>query len=249
MMRKQLLTMGLGLGISIAAATVSFAAGWQQGENGNYWYEYEDGTYAKGMKQIDGKTYLFDENGYLKTGWNNYNWCWYYMDASGAVQTGWVEVGGQWFYFNGEGVMQVGFQTIGNDLFFLNYDTGAMVTGVFEFDGYRYQAGADGKIIRGKKDGNVKYDRDGKISYYNSNTHEWDYMPDSTDTADVVMKGLEKKYSEGKYYTNAQFESDAYQNLKTLLTEEEIAEFIDMVEDLNDDIYQRNEDRYNRYYY
>lgn len=249
MKKKGLLVLGLSVGLSIAGTSAAFAAQWKQEADGRYWYQYDDGTYAKGMRQIDGKTYIFDENGYMKTGWDYYNWCYYYMDASGAVQTGWVAVDGQWYYMNGEGVMQVGFLTLNDEIYFLDPSTGAMATGTFEFEGYRYQAQSDGRLIRGKKDGNVRYDRDGRISYYNFNTRDWDYMPDSSDTAEIVKKGLEDKYAEGKYYTNEQFESDAYTNLKTLLTMEEIAEFIETVESANEDIYDRNADRNYYYYY
>ena len=42
---------------------------------------------------------------------------------------------------------------------------------------------------------------------------------------------------------------NAYTNLKTLLTMEEIAEFIEDVESANEDIYDRNADRNYYYYY
>ncbi|MEY8338312.1 hypothetical protein AALB16_09860 [Lachnospiraceae bacterium 62-35] len=244
MLKKRFLAVGLGLGLSMTGAFVSLADWRQTAGDGRFQYVNEDGTLAKGMRQIEGKTYIFDNDGYMKTGWDYYNWCHYYMDATGAVQVGWVSVDNKWYYMNGEGVMQFGFLTLDKDIYFLNLDTGAMVTGVFEFEGYRYQAGADGKLIRSKKADNVRYDRDGRISYYNSKTKEWDYMPDSSDTLEIVKRGLENKYSEGQYYSNEQFESDAYQSLKTLLTEEEIDEFIEIVEVANEDIYERNANRY-----
>lgn len=243
-MKKKLLTVGLGIGFSLTCTFASFAAGWHQEADGRYWYENEDGSYAKGMRQIEGKTYIFDDNGYMKTGWDYYNWNYYYLDQSGAMCVGWISVGGNWYYMDKEGVMQKGFITLNGDKYFLDVDTGAMKTGLFEFEGYRYQAGDDGKIITGKTAGNIKYDRDGRITYYNSSTREWDYMPDSSDTMEVVKKGLADRYEEGKYYSNERFEQDAYDNLKSFLTEDEIKEFIDEIEYANEDIYERNADRY-----
>ena len=48
MMKKKLLTVGLGIGFSLACTFAAFAAGWHQEADGRYWYENEDGTYAKG---------------------------------------------------------------------------------------------------------------------------------------------------------------------------------------------------------
>ena len=248
MMKKKLLTVGLGIGFSLACTFAAFAAGWHQEADGRYWYENEDGTYAKGMKQIDGKTYIFDDYGYMKTGWDYYNWNYYYLDQSGAVTVGWVQVDGKWYYMNGEGVMQKGFITLDGEKYYLDVDTGAMATGLFVFEGYRYQAADDGTIITGKTMGDIKYDRDGRITYYNDETRDWDYMPDEDDTMEVVKSGLATKYEEGSYYSNQRFEQDAYENLSAYMTDEEIAEFINEVESINEDIYDRNADRYDYFW-
>lgn len=59
--------------------------GWQEDETGK-WYQNADGTYyANGMKEIDGCTYYFNENGYM--------------------QTGWVTVDGEDYKFNDNGIL------------------------------------------------------------------------------------------------------------------------------------------------
>ena len=51
-MRKSVGIALLSLMISAAGAATVYAAGWQQGAGG-WWYEYEDGSYAKsGIRQI-----------------------------------------------------------------------------------------------------------------------------------------------------------------------------------------------------
>lgn len=48
---------------------VSMTPGWHEDSNGK-WYRNTDGTYyANGMQEINGLTYSFDENGYVRTGW------------------------------------------------------------------------------------------------------------------------------------------------------------------------------------
>ena len=44
-------------------------AGWHEDENGKWYQNYDRTYYAGGMQEIDGKTYSFDDNGYIQTGW------------------------------------------------------------------------------------------------------------------------------------------------------------------------------------
>lgn len=44
-------------------------AGWHEDKNGKWYQNYDRTYYAGGMKEIDGKTYSFDNNGYIQTGW------------------------------------------------------------------------------------------------------------------------------------------------------------------------------------
>ena len=94
---------------TVAANAESYTEGWQQGSKG-WWYQFEDGSYAKGdwytVEDDEEKAYLFDENGWLTTGWHyNYfeDWeggYWYYSDNSGVLQKGWQKINGSWYYFD-----------------------------------------------------------------------------------------------------------------------------------------------------
>lgn len=44
-------------------------AGWHEDENGRWYQNYDRTYYAGGLQEIDGKTYSFDDNGYIQTGW------------------------------------------------------------------------------------------------------------------------------------------------------------------------------------
>lgn len=80
-------------------------AGWRSNSTG-WWYLDKDGTYPKDQsKVIDGSTYFFDGNGYMKTGWINYDSEWYYANVSGNLYHGWNSINGKRYYFDNEGVM------------------------------------------------------------------------------------------------------------------------------------------------
>ena len=98
--------------LTIIFATVSIpkvaeAASWMRNSVG-WWLQEEDGSYPVGeWKNINGKRYYFDEQGYMTTGWfwDGQNW-YYFGDANdGAMVTGWCQVGGQWYYMYSDGKM------------------------------------------------------------------------------------------------------------------------------------------------
>lgn len=44
-------------------------AGWHEDKNGKWYQNYDRTYYAGGIQEIDGKTYSFDDDGYIQTGW------------------------------------------------------------------------------------------------------------------------------------------------------------------------------------
>ena len=64
----------------------SSAGEWKQDEAG-WWYRNGDGTYTvSNWQQIDGAWYFFNEQGYMATGWIDWNGTRYYCDpASGKM--------------------------------------------------------------------------------------------------------------------------------------------------------------------
>lgn len=67
-------------------ATVNAPAGaWQQSEYG-WWWLRADGTWpVSQLEQIDGKWYIFNENGFMNTGWQTLNSQWYYFGPEGDM--------------------------------------------------------------------------------------------------------------------------------------------------------------------
>lgn len=51
------------------ARASDMTAGWHEDKNGKWYQNYDKTYYAGGMQEIDGKTYSFDSNGYIQTGW------------------------------------------------------------------------------------------------------------------------------------------------------------------------------------
>lgn len=68
---------------------IGASAEWRKDNNG--WWYTEGNSYAKGLRDIDGKTYYFDSNGYMKTGWiqDSYygTWRYFYPDGDMASNT------------------------------------------------------------------------------------------------------------------------------------------------------------------
>lgn len=75
-------------------------AGWIL--NGDSWsYRYPDGSFKKdGWEQIEGKWYLFNSEGKMRTGWARTVSGWYYFAESGEMLTGWQNVNGVMYYLN-----------------------------------------------------------------------------------------------------------------------------------------------------
>lgn len=141
------------------AATVSFGAdatnGTWKGATNAWWYELEDGSYLQnGIYNINGTSYLFDENGYAKSGWyavrdsEGYVNDWYYFDANSGMKTGWVEDGNHWFYLNEDGTMAQGKLEDNGKTYYMDWNNGEMVVDCLEyFDGGYKIIGADGAVV------------------------------------------------------------------------------------------------------
>lgn len=76
---------------------------------GDYRYYFSaSGIMARSLTVIDGKTYLFDQNGHTISGWYTApNGSRYYGGTDGQALTGWQELPTQSSYFNANGVMAV----------------------------------------------------------------------------------------------------------------------------------------------
>ena len=110
------------------APNVPVSGAWNKIAGGKWKYITSDGALT-GLRSIEGKTYFFDEQGIMKTGWVAYENAWYYFNKSGAMKTGWLKSGSKWYYLDrADGKMLTGSQTIDQVTYFLT-SSGAMKTG------------------------------------------------------------------------------------------------------------------------
>ncbi len=101
--------------------------GWKVYASGSFYYV--NGVRTKGWAEIDGKTYFFDEQGFMKTGWVEFDEGWRYFAADGKMATGWLQIGNAWYYLDPEtGLMyNDGLHTIGKSTYYF-YDWGGMAS-------------------------------------------------------------------------------------------------------------------------
>ena len=144
-------------------------------ENGKWYYVNRWGYMANGGSEyIDGKFYIFDNNGAMieKKGWVelknvNIDSSWFYGNGDGTVKTDyWLKENGKWYYFNEAGYMIT--WTYGIDGKCYAFDkSGAMIEkkGWVKFDDYTW--------FYGNGDGTVKSGQwlkeNGKWYYFNGN--------------------------------------------------------------------------------
>ena len=134
-----------------AGTWVKDAVGW--------WWRKADGSYPSSQAlRIDGKTYRFDERGYMVTGWVLDGGWWFYHEASGAQASGWANVDGTWYYLEPPaGVMATGWVSVSSAWYYLDA-SGAMVTGWVQDGGAWYYLTASGAMATGwVKDGAYWY--------------------------------------------------------------------------------------------
>ena len=136
---------------------------WKKGTKG-WWYRFPDGSYATGWEQIiyNGVLcwFLFDGDGWMKTGWQKVNGKWYFMDyKTGAMKTGWHKLPHgpkkteDWYLLDPKtGAMLTGWQWSSKDgksgWYYLDPDSGMHIGWIFD-GGYWYYLGIDGKMVTG----------------------------------------------------------------------------------------------------
>ena len=109
--------------------------GWKTINNKKYYFDYAN-KMTRGRITLDNKTYCFDQNGVMYTGWQKL----------GDNNT---------YYFDKNGVMAKGLQTINNNTYY--FDTnGCMKTGKQTINGKEYNFGTDGKLITSTTDTTTK---------------------------------------------------------------------------------------------
>ena len=149
--------------------------GWQETEQGIRYFEADAAGTLKevtGWQDIDGKTYYFDEEGYLQTGWKQMTKYAFYFEVEGALgekgamALGWKDIDGKTFYFKKtgayeiKGAMLTGIQNVGTKTYYFAKDgdlgtKGQMLTGWQDIDGKTYflkrtgERGVKGMMLTG----------------------------------------------------------------------------------------------------
>ncbi|EKQ57002.1 MULTISPECIES: leucine-rich repeat domain-containing protein [unclassified Clostridium] len=118
---------------------------------GKWCYLDRHGDRIKGTSlKINGKVYVFDEDGNVRDGWetdksgNKY----YYDKENGLVKNDWKLISGNWYYFNDDGIMQKGLQTVKGIKYYLD-NNGVMITGWQKIDKDWYYFGSSGGMQYG----------------------------------------------------------------------------------------------------
>ena len=142
--------------------------------SGRLAYLRPDGSRAQGMVSVHGSRYLFDANGWARsgwqkndgvwmhfdpktfaavTGWNRLTWndqaSWYLFDAEGRMLTGWQKDDGKWYLLSDSGRMLKGWQKDEGSWYHMAFDGGAMETGWIKSGGSWYLLGESGRMRTG----------------------------------------------------------------------------------------------------
>ncbi len=113
-------------------------------------YIKEDGEYAIGFLEIDGKMYYFDTDGHLVTGkfYVEEADAYYYADSSGVLQYGAIWADEDFFVADDTGKLQTGFVSYDNKRYFFNKLV-QLVVGWFSYQENWYYANSNGEIQTG----------------------------------------------------------------------------------------------------
>ena len=153
-------------------------------EDGTGWY-YQDkkGWYPRSRTLwIDNELYVFNDKGYIETGWKKNDSKWYYFLTNGKAAKGWKEIDGIWYYFNDDCVMATGWKKV---------------------DGKWYYFLSNGEVVKGWKEINGKWyffkeDFSMAVKEYCNG-----YWLDSNGTWTYEARASWKKDSKGWYYTDS----------------------------------------------
>lgn len=138
----------------------------ETGKKQTGWVTYMDGTYyadsekgkLSGLNEIDGKTYIFNDDGILYNGWFEYHGNKYYSDIQNGIYTGECTIDGILYIFSSKGKLRSGWQNVNGLRLFYDYDTAVPVYGWIHYNGLVYYSQPDkGKYIGEYDIDNIKY--------------------------------------------------------------------------------------------
>ncbi|MBP3270836.1 MAG: cell wall-binding protein [Ruminococcus sp.] len=218
-------TAAIGLGMALYLNySLTSSPGWHNDENGAYYIVRSTHERAVGLKMINNSSYLFDENGILQTGWQEYGGNTYYFDKYGTMLKGVVKIDGEEYYLSDEsGIFKTGLQDFNGEEYYFN-DHGFPDMG-FDNEGSYYYDEEGKQVLGWAKINDIQYyffesgekkgqkasgftDIDGKTYYFATDGHmvtglinidgaDYDFQQSG-----VMFKGWTKDES-GKYFMYA----------------------------------------------
>lgn len=117
---------------------------WEKVGQGDWKWDYGDGTYAKDTwEYINGKWYYFGNDSLMLKGWQDIGSARYYLDpVNGDMKIGWVLLDQKWYYFNASGAMvSNGWTWVGGSCYYFDED-GVMAVDAWIGDYYVNSSGA-----------------------------------------------------------------------------------------------------------
>lgn len=123
---------------------------WFSDEKGNYYYfDKNDGHMLLGAVAIDGKNYLFNEEGIRVTGRvAREDGSYYYDPATGMMVTGWFDAENKTYYADSNGHIVTGVYEINKQPYYFD-ETGALVRNqAVELNGISYNATPEGILVK-----------------------------------------------------------------------------------------------------
>ncbi len=177
--------------------TASGENGWNQNDDGEWYYVDSEGDLLTGWQEIDGKWYFFTGDGVMQKGWLNNSHKWYYFNSAGAMQTGWQWIDKKWYYFNENGTMQTDWQNIDGKWYYFNMN-GTMQTGWQSIEGKWYYFDENGEMQTGwiQTNDNWYY-----LNSYGAMQTKWQFISGKWyyfDDTGKMQTGLQ--HLSGKYY-------------------------------------------------
>ena len=125
---------------STGSSSVSNMTGWEKIDGS--WKYLLNGKYLTNcFRNINGKTYCFDENGIMLVGFQKVNGKTYYFDESGKMLVGWKRIDGKKYLFDlTDGHMHTGWEWVSENSawYYLSPQTGYLLEGWLDYNGRKY---------------------------------------------------------------------------------------------------------------
>lgn len=139
--------------------------GWIKSANG-WQYRDDNGLIKNNWKEIEGKWYRFDSNGYtICNDWfeSEIHDKWYWLHGDGAMAIGWQLINNKWYFFDEDGEMVEGWLQYKDKIYYLKANDGDMVSRECrQIDGAWYYFNEHGERL---EKANIVVDENGKIHF------------------------------------------------------------------------------------